>query len=389
MTQPLPIGRRIGFSLTLAASMAAATSLVATLGLLGTELLAEFGISRGQLGLLIGASMLTGGACSPLLGSLTDRLGGRTALAVVFGAASLAFAVLGIAGAYALLFVASLLGGFANGLTNPATNKLIATEISPGQRALITGAKQSGVQVGTALLGLLVPVGVLTWGWRPTVLMVGAVWLAFLPITFRVTKPVPVSDRIARLPWASAFRDVWPISVYGMLMGTGAGVLVLLPLFAEESLGLDRIAAGRAAALAAIAAIVGRMAWTRRAERRQAFPATLRTLALLTVLAAAALAASTTTDWLIWPAAALIGMSAGSWNSVGMLATIVTAGPARAGAATGWVLLGFLSGSGISTPIFGWLVDRTGSYLPAFAATAVAAMIGSLVATKAPHQEYV
>lgn len=369
--------------------MAAATSLAATLGLLGTELLSEFGISRGQLGLLIGASMLTGGAASPLLGSLTDRLGGRTALAVVFGAASLAFAVLGIAGAYAFMFVASFLGGFANGLTNPATNKLIATEISPGQRAFITGAKQSGVQVGTALLGLLVPLGVLTWGWRPTVLLVGAVWLAFLPVTFRVTKPAPVSDRIARLPWASAFRDVWPISVYGMLMGTGAGVLVLLPLFAEESLGLDRIAAGQAAALAAIAAIVGRMAWTRRAERKQAFPATLRTLALLTVLAAAALAASTTTAWLIWPGAALIGMSAGSWNSVGMLATIVTAGPARAGAATGWVLLGFLSGSGVSTPIFGWLVDRTGSYLPAFAATAVAAMIGSLVATKAPHQEYV
>jgi MFS family permease len=377
------MGRRIGFSLTLVASMAAATSLGPMLGLLGTELLAEFNISRGQLGLLIGVSMFIGGACSPLLGTLTDRLGGRKALAVVFASASLAYAVLGTARVYALMLVASFFGGIANGLTNPATNKLIATEIAPGQRALITGAKQSGVQVGTALLGLLVPLGVLTWGWRPTVLLAGGVWLSFLPVTFRVTEPVPVSDRKARVPWGAAFRDVWPISVYGMLLGVGASVVVLLPLFAEESLGLDRIAAGQAAALAAITAIVGRMAWARRAERKQAFPATLRTIALLTVLAAAGLAASTTTRWLIWPAAALIGMSAGSWNSVGMLATIVTAGPARAGAATGWVLLGFLSGSGVSTPIFGWLVDRTGSYLPTFAAAATAAMVGSLVATKA------
>jgi MFS family permease len=362
--------------------MAAATSLGPTLALLGTELIGEFDLSRGELGLLIGVAMFTGGACSPLLGSLTDRLGGRKAIAVVFSSAGLAYAVLGAAGTYAVMLVASLFGGVANGLTNPATNKLIATEIAPGQRAIITGAKQSGVQIGQALLGLLVPLGVIAWGWRPTVLVVGAAWLLFLPLTFRVTSPVAVVER-TRQPWASAFHDVWPISVYGMLLGVGASVIVLLPLFAEESLGFNRIDAGRAAALAAIAAIGGRLAWARRAERRQAFPATLRTIALLTVVATAGLASATELPWLIWPAAALGGISAGSWNSVGMLATIVTAGPARAGAATGWVLLGFLGGTGISTPIFGWLVDRTGSYLPTFAAAGAAALIAGLMVVKA------
>ena len=64
-----------------------------------------------------------------------------------------------------------------------------------------------------------------------------------------------------------------------------------------------------------------------------------------------------------------------------MLATIVTAGPLRAGAATGWVQLGFLTGAGVSTPIYGWLVDTTGSYLPAMGVAIVAAALAAAVIT--------
>lgn len=376
-----PDERRIGFAITLVAAMAAATSFGPMVGLLGTEFIDEFEISRGQLGLLIGMSMVIGGACSPVVGVLTDRLGGRKALALTFALAGLGYLMMAGAGFYLFLAVAAVLAGVANGLTNPATNKLIATEVTPGRRGFITGTKQSGVQVGTALLGLLVPLGVITWGWRPTVLIGAAVWLAFLPITLRVTTPVPVSERTTGPEWASAFREVWPISAFGLLIGIASSFLILLPLFAEEALGFDRVSAGRASALAAVSAIVGRLAWPRRAERRQAFPATLRTLAVLTVMGVVILAASVNAAWLVWPAAFVMGVSAASWNSVGMLATIVTAGPSRAGAATGWVQLGFLSGAGMSTPIFGWLVDQTGSYRPALSVAAVAAAIAAVVIT--------
>ncbi len=386
MTALEPPGeRRIGFAITLVAAMAAATSFGPMVGLLGTEFIDEFEISRGQLGLLIGMSMVIGGACSPVVGVLTDRLGGRKALALTFALAGLGYLVMAGAGFYFFLAVAALLAGVANGLTNPATNKLIVTEVTPGRRGIITGTKQSGVQIGTALLGLLVPLGVITWGWRPTVLIAGIVWLAFLPITLRVTTPVPVSERLTGPHWASAFREVWPISAFGLLIGIASSFLILLPLFAEEALGFDRISAGRASALTAVSAIVGRLAWPRRAERRQAFPATLRTLAVFTVVGVAILAASVNASWLLWPAAFVMGASAASWNSVGMLATIVTAGPSRAGAATGWVQLGFLTGSGMSTPIFGWLVDQTGSYHPALGIAAVAAAIAAVVITFARH----
>ena len=361
--------------------MAAATSFGSMLGLLGSEFIQEFRISRGELGLLIGLSMVVGGACSPVVGVLTDRLGGRRALALTFALAGAGYLVLAGAGIYLVLMLAAFLAGISNGLTNPATNKLIATEVEPGSRGFITGIKQSGVQVGTALLGLLVPLGVIAWGWRITVVIVAVVWLVFLPVTFRVTSAVANSKPTTRAEWATAFWDIWPVSAFGLLIGIASSLLILLPLFAEEALGFDRIAAGQTAALAAGCAIAGRLAWPRRAERRQAFPGTLRTLALLTLVGVAGLAWSISVPVVVWPAAAVMGLSAASWNSVGMLATIVTAGPARAGAATGWVQLGFLTGSGVGTPLYGWLVDTTNSYLPGMGVAAIAATASAVVIT--------
>jgi len=228
-------------------------------------------------------------------------------------------------------------------------------------------------------LGLLVPLGVLAWGWRITALVVTGVWLIFLPVTFRVTSAVAASKPTTRAEWATAFWDIWPISAFGMLIGIASSLLVLLPLYAEEALEFDRVTAGRTAALAAGFAIVGRLTWPRRAERRHDFPGTLRTMAVLTVLGVAGLAWSVTVPFVVWPAAVIMGLSAASWNSVGMLATIVTAGPARAGAATGWVQLGFLMGSGVSTPLYGWLVDTTGSYLPGMTVAAASAILAAIV----------
>jgi MFS family permease len=373
--------RRVGFAITLIAAMASATSFGPMLGLLGTELIGEFRISRGELGLLIGLSMVVGGASSPVVGVLTDRLGGRKALALTFGLAGAGYLVMAGAGIYLALMLAAFLAGISNGLTNPATNKLIATEVAPGSRGFITGTKQSGVQIGTALLGLLVPLGVIAWGWRITVVTVAAVWLLFLPVTFRVTSAVAASKPTTRAEWATAFWDIWPVSAFGMLIGIASSFLILLPLFAEEALGFDRIAAGQTSALAAGCAIAGRLAWPRRAERRHAFPGTLRTLALLTVVGVAGLAWSINFPVMVWPAAVVMGLSAASWNSVGMLATIVTAGPARAGAATGWVQLGFLTGAGVGTPLYGWLVDTTGSYLPGMGVAATAAAAAAVVIT--------
>jgi hypothetical protein len=107
---------------------------------------------------------------------------------------------------------------------------------------------------------------------------------------------------------------------------------------------------------------------------------------LLTVVGVAGLAWSINFPVMVWPAAVVMGLSAASWNSVGMLATIVTAGPARAGAATGWVQLGFLTGAGVGTPLYGWLIDTTNSYLPGMGVAVAAAALAAMVITMGSKQ---
>jgi cyanate permease len=59
-----------------------------------------------------------------------------------------------------------------------------------------------------------------------------------------------------------------------------------------------------------------------------------------------------------------------------MLGLIVFAGPRSAGRASGVVLFGFLIGLGIGPPLFGWIIDTTGSYTAVWVISMAAAMLG-------------
>ena len=70
--------------------------------------------------------------------------------------------------------------------------------------------------------------------------------------------------------------------------------------------------------------------------------------------------------WALRLALALLGVGAVGWG--GLLGTLAgeTAGPAAAGAAVGVTAALDNIGIFIGPPLFGWIVDRTGSYAPAW-----------------------
>ena len=65
--------------------------------------------------------------------------------------------------------------GIGQTLANPATNKMIAHEVPPGRRGLITGIKQSGVQAGAFVAGVAFPAAAVAVGWRSVPLAVAVV----------------------------------------------------------------------------------------------------------------------------------------------------------------------------------------------------------------------
>ena len=81
--------------------------------------------------------------------------------------------------------------------------------------------------------------------------------------------------------------------------------------------------------------------------------------------------------WLLWVALLLLGVGAVGWG--GLFSTLVgeTAGAAAAGAAAGVTARLDNIGIFIGPPLFGLIVDRTGSYAPAWWAMVVAAALAA------------
>jgi len=363
-------------STVLFAGMGTATFTAGSLGILASFIIDDLSISRAQFGIALAVVNVASALLSPVAGRFTDRIGGRAALVALFLVAAATFMILGVAFVYPALLVGALVGAFSQALANPSTNKLIAESIPMGKRGLIVGIKQSGVQAGIFLGGLTLPTLAEMVGWRGTYLLVAVGPLLLAGVTLRVAPSAHrAEDAVGAGDSPALPVAIWWLAGYGALMGFSFGVAFLVPLFSEEALGLTPVVAGIAAATIALVAVMGRIVWSRYAEHSGKYRGSLSVMAALALGAAGLFyAADVAAVWLLWPACVLVAAGSGSWNSVGMLTVMVVAGSESTGRASGFVLLGFLTGLGISSPVFGGLVDRTASYDSMWLLSAAAAL---------------
>jgi MFS family permease len=374
--------RRWALTALLFSTMGVGTFIAASLGIIAVVFITDLGISRAQLGFVFAINTVGAALLSPVVGRITDRIGGRAALIVVALTAAGSFLILGVAGSLITLAAGSLLGAVAQAGSNPSTNKLIAEDLPAGSQGIVTGIKQSGVQAFIFAGGLIVPSMALAWGRVSAYVMLAGVSVIlagvgawFLPKQPRAHLAANDSLPRERLPAA-----IWWIAAYGFLLGFSGSATVMFALFTTEKLGRSIVVGGAVAALVGLTAMPARIVWARHAERHHAYRSSLIVISLLAVLASLALlGAGSGTWWLIWVAAILTGLGPSSWNSVGMLGLIVFAGPRAAGHASGVILFGFLIGLGIGPPLFGWMVDANGSYAGVWIASLVSALAGTLV----------
>ena len=361
-----PVGSRLAFGAMLALMMGTGTFAGYAFGILAPDFRASFGLSRFELGLLTTAFFLVGGSVSLLAGLATDRLGARRVMVVALVASAVALTGMALAPGYGVLLAMAALAGVALAAGNPVTNKLVAVHIAPGERGLIMGGKQSGVQVGAFVAGaLLAPLAVVL-GWRAALagsalLPLGAIVLALaiIPADRRPVPDPPPTEPAGPLP-----RGVFWLAAYAFLMGSGVATInAYLPLYLVERAGASLELAGMVAATIGLVGIGSRIAWGWASERMRQYSLPLLLLGVLAVLAVLLVAAVESAGlWLAWPAAVLFGASAVTWNAVGNLAVITSSGTARAGRATGILTFGFYIGFVASPVLFGWLIDRGVAY---------------------------
>lgn len=384
--------RRVVLPLTLVVVMTASSFQIFVFAVLASPIIADLGLSRGTLGLLGSLNTLVGAVSAPLTGKITDRIGARRSAVIVLVISAVGMAVLGLAGHWWVLAVGALIAGVPQGWGNPATNTLISTRVTQGAQGVLTGVKQSGVQVGVFLSGLTLPALATLFDWRGAVWVYAGVFAGFAALIAIVLDQDDADDIASR---AQASKDraaptstkppldpaIIPIAVYAFLMGSAGGAAGrFLSLYAEEVMGFTTGAAGAVVAIGGLLGIASRIGTARVAEHRVN---PVRLLGVLSTIGTAycllLLFVPELGDGALWfsPLPYAIGIAA--WNAVAMLAVITRTPRSQAGRASGVVMVGFLGGLSVGTPLAGWSVDVTGSYRPMWIGATVLTLVATLV----------
>jgi predicted MFS family arabinose efflux permease len=266
--------RRLLLAAVLAIAMSATSFPGFAFGALGPFLVDDFDLSRSSLGLLTTLFFAVGGILSLVAGPMVDRFGGRTVMLGAFGVIAITILAIASSPSYPLLLVSAAFGGASIAAANPTTNKLVAVHVPPGQRGVIMGFKQSGVQIGAFAAGaVLAPLA--AWlGWRVALLLSAIVPLMGALGTLVVVPPDSSASSSHSRDEQRAPMDnaVWWLTAYAFLMGSGvSAVTAYLPLYAVERLDFSFQTAGATAAVIGLVGIAGRIVWGFVSERRSGF----------------------------------------------------------------------------------------------------------------------
>jgi MFS family permease len=359
--------------------MGTSTFLGYAFGVLGPELIEEFSLSRSQLGLATTVSFVIGGFGSILAGRFVDKIGVRKINILALLIVAISLVLISITKNYLLILVLSAFAGITLAFGNPITNKIIAAEIPSRIRGPITGIKQSGVQLGASAAGFILAPLVVFFGWRIglafTVLIpLLALLMSLIFIPNREIVPV-VNDSKMALP-----KPVYLIAIYGFFNGAAISCLTAyLPLYLIEGLDFSLSQAGLLFGTFGLVALLSRVFWGWVAGRSDIGREILIGMALVAALGILLISVgSNLAIWTVWLATLLLGITAMSWNSVGMLMVINGVDRAATGQATGVVLFGFYVGIASSPVLFGFLVDEFASYSLAWGFVAALFLLSTL-----------
>jgi sugar phosphate permease len=390
----------------------------------------SFELTNAQVGGLISATALAYMPTLVLAGWLVDRIGVRRALIIGTIITGVSVGAVGLAPSYEVMLVLLACSGFGGGFIFPTAVKAIMIWFPRRERATALGVNQAAVNISGMLGAAIMPALALSFGWQSGFALASVMAFAVCALavtSYREPRPgeaaaaravaatrpraagggdeaetpagisepeqglplVTGDERLDRAAVNPGFRDVLR-SRDILLMGFAAlflcmvefSALAHLVLFLSGDWAYTAVAAGGLLAFCQAAGAVGKPLSglvSDRALGGRRRPA-LIVLAGLACLACVILAAARPGQaWALWPALVLLGVGAVGWG--GLFGTLAgeTAGPAAAGAAAGVTTAIDNIGIFAGPPLFGLIVDRTGSYSLAWWTMAGAAVLAGVL----------
>ena len=350
----------------------------------------ELTVSAGYIGVFVALVYLGSMFSSAASGDLIRRFGPIrvSQYCLLMCAAGLAMLTVGSPPA---LIASALLIGAGYGPITPASSHILAKTTPPHMLSLVFSLKQTGVPVGGALAGAVVPPLVLLGGWRSAAIAVGGLCLlsAFLaqPIRRRHDadrergRPVHARSAFRALALVLTTPPVRRLSTCSFFFsGLQLCLVTYLVTYLAGQLGYSLVQAGLMLSVAQGAGIVGRIAWGALADRSSRPAAVLGAIGVGMAVAAGTMA-FTSPEWpraLMTVLCAAFGATAIGWNGV-FLAEVAREAPAgKTVEATGGALFLTFFGVLVAPPLFALIVESGGGYGMAFALAAAAPFLCGL-----------
>ena len=351
----------------------------------------DFGVPASWIGYYIALVYLGSMLGSVTAGGLVARYG-----PVRMSQAGLTSCLIGLAlaassSSLCVVALGAFFVGLGYGPTTPASSQILVRATPPSLLAITFSVKQTGVPLGGAIAGALVPTLILAFGWRWAALGIGLACvllaLSIQPMRrlydtgLNAAAPVSLGSAFASLGLVFRDRRLGEMAVTSFIFGGVQITLVAyLVTFLTESFAMTLVLAGFVMAASQVASVVGRVLWGVVADRLLTRRVMLGLLGIgMGVSALVTLAASPA--WplpLLFLFAIVFGATAVGWNGV-FLAEVAHIAPAgQTSQYTGGCMFFTFLGVVVSPPLFSQALSFGGSYAGAYAVFGVPALLAGL-----------
>ena len=381
-SQPPPSAGWAPLTITLAIQAMVAMALL-TLPAMAPSVAQALAISPTYIGLYIAVAYVGAMTASLASGAAVARYGAiRVSQAcLVLCAAGLALCTVP---SFAAMAAGALLIGIGYGPVTPASSHLLSRTTPVHRMSLVFSVKQTGVPVGGALAGAIVPSLQLAAGWQQALLAVAAANIVCAivaqPLRAQFDADRDRTRRLAAGHIAQPIRLVLDHPTLRMLASCSfvfsiaqLSLTTYLVTYLTDSLAYGLVAAGALLSISQVGAVLGRVAWGYASDRwfgARRMLAMLAAVMALSALATALLPAQAS-GWLVTVVLFVFGASAVGWNGVYLAEVARQAPPGLAGVATGGTLAITFFGIVLGPPLFGAVSGLFGSYRAGFAALAL------------------
>jgi MFS family permease len=366
----------------------------------------DLGITNTQLGLVFSAFAIPYAVFQLIGGWVGDRLGARVTLTICCTIVALSTVLTGAAAGVASLFAVRLALGFGEGAGFPTATRAMASWTPRGSWGFAQGIVHSFARIGNAVTPPLMAGLLVFSSWRRAFAMLGLATLAW-PLVwawfFRNEPrdhPAVTAEELATLPdaggrrrpavsWLRLARHVLPVTLVDFCYGWTLWLfLSWLPAFFFENYQLDLQASAMFTSGVLLAGVVGDtaggVASDRILRRTGSLLAARRSVIVVGFLGAVVFLVPVVLIHDLTVAAVCLSLAfffaeliVGPIWSVPM-----DIAPDYAGTASGMMNFGFALAGFVSPSSFGFLVDRTGSWVVPFIASIVLLLIGALLASR-------